>query len=67
MSSNNYRLDRDDQRFLNEYPEAPLGIRALLNAIYTKMEERGDLVRRKSKNGTPEERKQRNMDDSNPE
>ena len=64
MSSNNYRFDRDDQRFLDEYPEALLGIRALLNAIYTKMEERGDLVRRKSKNGTPEERKQRNTIDS---
>ena len=61
---NNYRCDRDDRHFLNEYPEALLGIRALLNAIYTKMEERGDLVRRKSKNGTPEERKQRTTNDS---
>ena len=67
LSYNNYRLDRNDQRFLNEYPEALLGIRALLNAIYIKMEERGDLVRRKSKNGTPEERKQRNMHDSDSE
>ena len=61
---NDYRFDRDDQRFLDEYPEALLGIRALLNAIYTKMAERGDLVRRKSKNGTPEERKQQNTNDS---
>ena len=51
-----FSYNRNDVLFLADYPQAAKGIRALLDAIYDKREERGELIRRRSKNGTPEER-----------
>ncbi|KAH9948145.1 hypothetical protein B0H21DRAFT_848678 [Amylocystis lapponica] len=50
------RMNRDDEEFIREYPEANQGIKALLAAINKKRMERNELIQRRSKNGTPNER-----------
>ncbi|PSR71681.1 hypothetical protein PHLCEN_2v12444 [Hermanssonia centrifuga] len=49
------RLGSDDGIFILEYPEAAVGIKALLAAINKRREERGELKPRRSKNGPPGE------------
>ncbi|GBE88122.1 hypothetical protein SCP_1203520 [Sparassis crispa] len=50
------RLGHDDSQFLQEYPEAEKGMKVLLHAIRLKLLQRGELVQRRSKNGSPQER-----------
>lgn len=61
----NSRCGRSDTIFLDEFPEVEQSIKMLLNAITRKRQQRGELILRTSKNGTPQEREQRQFERSN--
>ena len=50
------RCGRDDKRFLETFPQAKEGMKALLKAILRQRITRNDAKPRNSKNGSPEER-----------
>ncbi|PCH39688.1 hypothetical protein WOLCODRAFT_86058, partial [Wolfiporia cocos MD-104 SS10] len=56
IASEYERCSRVDTVFLEEYPEAARGIKALLRAINFKHAERDELKWHRSKNGEPHER-----------